>query len=418
MRASSFLAKLAVAGVVIASLGVAAGTRTVAPTQAAGSVSLATWSSNPTEQAGQKKLVDSFQNKYGTTIDFQVINGDYPTVLKARFTAGTAPDVFYINSDYFQDFASSGALMNLDFLKNVKSFGYDQYYKNLQVGYIYNKHIYGLVKDYSTLALEYNKTMFKKAGIKAPPKTWAELQKDACKLTNRANKVYGISLSADPARWAAFLIQAGGGSTGGGGILNKAQTKAYIKSAAGLAALKFYAGLVQKGCAARPDQVGAGWNGEAFGRQNVAMAIEGNWITSYLQQTFPSLNWGVAPLPVDKKAGNLAFTAAYGVYARTSNKSNAIKLLEYLAGKSGTTVWSHVVGYLPARKDVKPPAGTKVFADQTKYAKDWFFPPGFTNRALTPIGNDIQAVMDGKMSASSALNDMQNKATQALQNVP
>jgi multiple sugar transport system substrate-binding protein len=325
-----------------------------------------------------------------------------------------------MNSDVFQQFASSGALANLDFLKNVKSFGYNQYYKNLQSGYVYNKHVYGLVKDYSTLALWYNKDMFSAAGIKSPPATWAQLKTDACKLSKPANKVYGIALSADVARWAAFLIADGGGSTGGGGLLNKAQTKAYISGKAGVDSLNFYAGLVKQGCAARPDQVGAGWNGEAFGHQNVAMAVEGNWMTSYMQQTFPNVHWGLAPLPKGPsgKQGNLAFTAAYSMFARTSNKANAIKLLEYLAGKAGTTVWSRVVGYLPARKDVKAPAISKVFSQQTKYARDWFFPPGFNNRALTPMGNDIQAVMDGKMSAQAAISDMQTQATKALTSAP
>src|SRR5947209_3324687 len=109
MRGLRFLVSVVMATVLITSYSMVTGARVgTSPAQAAGSVSLATWSSNPTEQAGQKKLVSSFQNKYGINIDFQVINGTYPTVLKARFTAGTAPDVFYVNSDYFQDFASSG----------------------------------------------------------------------------------------------------------------------------------------------------------------------------------------------------------------------------------------------------------------------------------------------------------------------
>ncbi len=421
MKVSRSFANIAIAAATIGSISLATGLQSGAvPVRAAGSVSFATFSSNPTEQAGQKKLISSFESKYGLHIDFQVINGDYATVLKTRFTAGTAPDVFYVNSDVFQDFASSGALLNLDFLKKVKSFGYNQYYKNLQAGYVYHGHIYGLVKDYSTLALWYNKDKFAAAGIKSPPTTWAQLKTDACKLTNKANKVYGISMSADPARWAAFLLADGGGSTGGGGLLNKAQTKAYISGKAGVDSLNFYAGLVKAGCAAQPSQVGAGWNGEAFGHENAAMAIEGNWMTSYMQQTYPNVHWGLALLPKgpNGKQGNLAFTSSYGVFARTANKANAIKLIEYLAGKQGTTVWSHVVGYVPARKDVKAPAITKVFSEQTKYARDWFFPPGFSDRALTPMGNDIGDVMTGKLTVQQAISDMQAKATSALSTAP
>ncbi len=414
---ANILIAVALVGSIALATNVSSGS---APARAAGSVSLATWSSNPTEQAGQKKLVSAFEAKYGIHVDLQVINGDYPTILKTRFVAGTAPDVFYMGSDQIQDFASTGSLLNLDFLKKNKAFGYSNYYKNLQASWVYHGHVYGVSKDYSTLGLWYNKDKFKAAGIKSPPTTWAQLKTDACKLSNKANKVYGISLSADPARWLAFLLAAGGGSTGGGGILNKAQTKAYIAGKAGVSSLNFYAGLVKSGCAATPSQVGAGWNGEAFGHENAAMALEGVWMLSYMQQTFPNVHWGIAPLPKGPtgKQGNLAFVGAYGAYARSSNRANQLKLIEYLAGKAGTSVWAHVVSYIPARKDVKLPPLTKVFVNQVKYAKTFTFPPGFGDRALTPMGNDIQAVMDGKMTAQQAITDMQQKATQALTQVP
>jgi multiple sugar transport system substrate-binding protein len=421
MKHRSSFANTLMAMAMIGSIALAANVNSgAAPARAAGTVSLATWSSNPTEQAGQKKLVASFEAKYGIHVDFQVINGDYPTILKTRFVAGTAPDVFYIGSDQIQDFASTGSLLNLDFLKKDKTFAYSKYYKNLQSSWVYHGHVYAVTKDYSTLGLFYNKDKFKAAGIKKLPTTWAQLKSDACKLTNKANKVYGLSLSADPARWLAFLLAAGGGTTGGGGILNKAQTKSSIAGKAGVTSLSFYAGLVKSGCAATPSQVGAGWNGEAFGHENAAMTIEGVWMLSYLQQTFPNVHWGIAPLPKGPtgKQGNLAFVGSYGAYARSSNKANQRKLIEYLAGKTGASIWSHVVSYIPGRKDVKLPPGTKVFVQQVKYARTFTFPPGFGDRALTPMGNDIQAVMDGKMSAKQAIADMQQKATAALSQAP
>jgi multiple sugar transport system substrate-binding protein len=414
MKFSRSFANLAIALLMIGSISLVSALRTAAiPVAAAGSVSWATWSSNPTEQAGQKKLLDAFQSKYGINVDFQVINGDYNAALKARLTAGTAPDVFYVNSDHVQDYIRTGALKNLDFLKKDKTFNYSSLYKNLQAGYTYKGHVYGIVKDYSPLALWYNKALFSAAGISKPPTTWAQMQTDACKLTDKSKKQYGLSLSADPARWLAFVYQAGGS------LLNKKQTKATIDSSAAKTALTYYAGLVKKGCAARPDQVGAGWNGEAFGRQNAAMAIEGNWMTSYMQQTFPSVKYGIAVLPKGPKgAGNLAFTSCYAINAHTSNLKNATTFFKYVAGKAGTAVWSHVVDYLPARKDVKPPAGSKVFVAQVKSSHDWFFPPGFADRALGPIGDDIRKVMDGSMSVNDAVSDMQSQATKALTQAP
>jgi multiple sugar transport system substrate-binding protein len=114
----------------------------------------------------------------------------------------------------------------------------------VQQGFVYHGHTYGFAKDYSTLALWYNKDLFKSAGISKPPTTWAALQSDACKLSDKSAKRYGISFSADPARWLAFVYQAGGS------LLNKNQTSATINSSASKKALDYYAGMVKR--AAQP----------------------------------------------------------------------------------------------------------------------------------------------------------------------
>ncbi|GAC1427876.1 MAG: ABC transporter substrate-binding protein [Chloroflexota bacterium] len=404
-----------IAGAMIASIGFSAATRgSTTPAYAAGTVNFASWSSNPTEKAALTKLLASFTSKYHIKVNYQVLNGDYNAVLKSRLTAGTAPDVFYINSDHAQDYIRTGALKDLTFLKNDKSFGWDAFYKNVQSGFKYKGKTYGFAKDYSTLALWYNKDLFKAAGISKPPTTWAALQTDACKLTDKSKKQYGISLSTGNAdRFMAFVYQAGGS------LLNKSLTKATIKSAATKKALEFYTGLAKKGCGATPSTMGAGWNGEAFGRANAAMAIEGNWLTSAMQQTYPTIHWGVAPLPKGPKGGgNLIFTASYSMWAKTPHLKDATTLMKFLAGKNGEEQWARDAQYIPSRKDAKALPGAKVFIQQVKYSHDWFFPPGFQDRALTPIGDDIQKVMEGQMTVDQALSDMQDQANKALQGAP
>jgi len=69
-------------------------------------------------------------------VNFETLNGDYNVQLKARITAGTAPDVMYINSDHIRDYETTGALKNLSFLKSVKGLGFpSEFYSNLQAGY-------------------------------------------------------------------------------------------------------------------------------------------------------------------------------------------------------------------------------------------------------------------------------------------
>jgi multiple sugar transport system substrate-binding protein len=404
--------------VIVSTMFVLGGVKVAAaPSRLSGEVNVASWASNPTESAAFDKTLKAFQAKTGIKVNFTVLNGDYNTALKTQMTAGTAPDVFYLNSDHARDFEILGALHSLDYLKKVKNFGFNEFYKSIQSGFVYKGHTYGFAKDYSTLVLFYNKDMFRAAHIKSPPTTWSDFTKDACKLTNKASGVYGASLSNDIARLLPFVQEAGGD------WLNKSQTKAIINSKAGNQALTWWASNVKKGCAALPADVGAGWNGEAFGRAKVAMTFEGNWMTSYLQTTFPSLHWGVAELPKQTSKGklsNLNFTAAYAMWAKTPHFAQASALIQFLAGKQGEAIWAHNVGYLPSRKDVKPAniPGAKVYIEQVKYSHGWFFPPGFIDRVGTPMGNAISDAMKGKASVSSALSQMQSASTAALSQAP
>ncbi len=399
----------AMVAVMVLSVTAGAGARAIAaPAKASVTLNVASWSAAAQEENAVKKLLAAFTSKYHINTKYQVLNGDYPTAMKARITAGSAPDVFYLNSDVAQDFIQTGQIHNLDFLKKSKSYGYKELYPSLLKGFAWKGHQYAIPKDYSTLALWYNKTMFQAAGISKPPTTWSQFKTDACKLTNKSKKVYGAVVSADPARWLAFVYAAGGS------LFNKNRTKVTIDNAGAKAALDFYAGLVKDGCAAIPSTVGAGWNGEAFGKELGAMVFEGNWLTQPMQQTYPNVKWGVTVLPKGPKtSGNLAFTASWAMYAKTKQFKAASQLMEFLTGKTGMTQWDKDSGYLPARKNVKVAPGGAVFVKQVKYSKDWFFPPHFST-ALTPIGNDIQKVMQGQLSSSDALKDMQAQGNQAL----
>lgn len=410
MKGLHAFVNLIIAAVLVISVTLATGGRAVAaPAQATTTIGFVSWSSTPVELAAVKKLIDNFQSKYkNVKISYTDVANNYQTIMKARLVAGTQPDVFWMNSDYNQDFIRTNQLKNLDFLKSVKSYGFSNFYKSLVSGYMYKGHVYGIPKDYSTLAIFYNKAMFKAAGISKPPTTWAEFQTDACKLTDKSKKVYGAVISADIARWLAFVFAAGGS------FLNKSLNKVTINSSAAKQALDWYAGLVQKGCAAIPSTVGAGWNGEAFGRQNAAMVFEGNWLTGVMHDTYPTVSYGTAVLPTGPKGqGNLAFSSAWVISSKTKHLKEATEFLEYVTGKSGMSVWSKFSGYIGSRKDVKPLPGTQVFVQQVKHSQTYFFPPGFAN-VLSAVGNDIQKVMEGKMTSSQALSDMASQANIAL----
>ena len=411
MRRSHFAINTVVALLMITSGLLFTGARVAAaPSHATVTISLASWTTGAVEGKALKKLIADFEKKYPSIkVNYQIINGDYTTVIKARITSGSAPDVFYMNSDVAQEFIRTGQLLNLDFLAKDKSYGLNQFYKSLLDGYKYKGHLYGIPKDYSTLGLWYNPSMFSAHNISKAPTTWSEFASDACKLTDKAKKIYGASLSNDPARWLAVAYAYGAS------LFNKNLSRSTISSKAAASSLDLYAGLVRKGCAARPDQVGAGWNGESYGKQFTAMTLEGNWMTPFMHDQYPSTPYKIAPLPKGPKgAGNIEFTAAYVIAAHTHHKSQAVTALKYFTGKVGSTNWMKINSYIPSRKDVKPLSYMKPFLAEVKYSKEWFFPPGVTSVITGPASDDIRKVMEGSQTGAQAVSDMQSRINNAL----
>ncbi|TIP33970.1 MAG: extracellular solute-binding protein, partial [Mesorhizobium sp.] len=63
--------------------------------------------------------------------------------------------------------------------------------------------LYGIPNEIDVYALNYNKELFKAAGIAAPPKTWAEFKDVAAKLTNKDKGQQGFGMINS---WAAGVV--------------------------------------------------------------------------------------------------------------------------------------------------------------------------------------------------------------------
>ena len=369
-------------------------------------VTLSGWISSPSEPASVAKVVKAFEKANPKIhVDYKPINTNYATVVEAALLAGKGPDVFYVDSGVFKQWAKDGALQNLNsFVAKDKAFNVGDFYPGLRRTFMVGKNTFGFPKDYSTLAQFDNTDMFKAAGIKSAPTNWAQFAKDACTIRHYEVKhghknVYGAGLTNDQARWQPLL------QSDGGKVLNGAQNKSLINSPAGIKAIGQWEGLVKKGCAAEPAAVGTGWQGEEFGKGFAAMVWEGGWAPPYLQSTFPNLHYKIVPLPVN---GNLAFTVAFSMNPHSANKSASWKLLSYLTGPVGEQKWVNNFQVLPARKSVKAPKGDGVFVKGSAVARGWIFNPGYFNTGgpYSTIGNDLHSVGLGKMTAKAAASDI------------
>jgi multiple sugar transport system substrate-binding protein len=370
-----------------------------ATTRASGTVTLASWSSSPEEEALLRKVIAAFEKSHpAIKVSYSVINGDYPTAMTARFSAHNPPDVFYVDSSVAPGWAKQGVLEPLDSYIAESGFGTSAFYPNLLHGFQEGGKTYGLPKDWSPLGMEIDTSMLSAAGQRAPT-TWQQLQSVAQAMA-RKNVVPGgkpICLGADWARLLAFVEQNGGSLQD-------------VTSPKVAQAVEFYVGLIRKGLAQTPDKLGSGWCGEALGKQKAAIIFEGNWLLPFMSSTYPKVPYEVFPMVRHAQRGNLAFTVSYSMAKDAKNKQAAWVLLSWLTSKQGQTLWVSKGLALPSRKDVQPVGAGKPFLAEAEDAQPWGF-PNFSQTYST-MNNDLSAVITGGKSVQAMLRDVSGKLNQ------
>lgn len=315
-------------------------------------ITLSGWQSNPNESKLLAKVISEFEAKHpNIRVKREVINSQYMDVMRTRLIGDVAPDVFYLEALEAPTLMQSGVLEPLN--QYIKpNFNLNDFEPNLLNAFKQNGKLYGIPKDFSTLALFYNQTAFKAANLKEPPKTWAQLNEYAKRLTldrNQDGKIdqYGIGIAPELPR-QAFMIRAFGGQ-----LVDQNQNAAFA-SPNGIRGLQLVIEQYRRDrTAAQPSDVGANSNSEAFGQGKVAMALEGAWAIPYLKETFPKVKFATAEVPtIAGKKGTMAFTVGYVMNRQSKHKPEAWKLIEFLTSKQGMKTWATQGLALPSRRSV------------------------------------------------------------------
>lgn len=297
-------------------------------------------SSGDAETAAVKQAVADWSKKSGVTATVQVAS-DLNQQLAQGFSSGKPADVFYLSTDALAGYASNGSLYAYgDKLSDTSDF-----YPSLVKSFTYDGKLQCAPKDFSTLQLVINTDLWQKAGLTDAdyPKTWDDLTAVAKKLTTGG--VTGLVIGGEYARIGAFMTEAGGN------LMNADSTKATADSAANVTALQYVKDNLTAGDFAYAADVGAGWGGEAFGKQLGAMTIEGNWIAGSQKSDYPDVKYTVVPLPKGPAgAGTLQFTNCWGIAADSKNKDGAVDLVTALTSKSDQLAFAKAFGVMPSIK--------------------------------------------------------------------
>jgi multiple sugar transport system substrate-binding protein len=283
------------------------------------------------EQGVNRDALARFNQVYpDVKITYEPQPSDYQTKLLAQISGGSQPDVFYVDPGLAYQLIPNGILLDLTAALAETGRSKDDYFPSL-LGIFTGKDgkIYGLPKDFGSLAIFYNTDT-----VKTPPKEgWTQDDFTAFVKENNSGsgqtQVFGFSAAADFERWGAFAL------ANGAKIIDN--NKCAINSDVGVSTLDWWYGMYKDGIATIPADVGAGWSGEAFAKKRVASVAEGGWMIPFLDD--PKAAFGVkydaVPLPVGKSGGkaDLLFFNAWGASAKSKFPKAAAALALFLASR-------------------------------------------------------------------------------------
>jgi len=296
-------------------------------------------SSGDAETDAVNEAVAAWSEESGVDAEV-VVASDLSQQLSQGFAGGEPPDLFYLASELVAGYAGNGSLMAYgDQLANK-----DDFYPSLVENFTVDGDFYCAPKDFSTLALIINKGLWDAAGLTDAdiPTTWEQLAEVAATLTK--DGVVGLSFGAEYQRLGAFMAQAGGQ------LVSDDGSEAVANSPENVEALTYVQEQLKAGPFAYATiDLGAGWGGEAFGKQLSAMTIEGNWIAGAMTNDFPDVDYVVAELPEGPAGkGTLQFTNCWGMAADSPNQQAALALVEYLTSTEQQLAFSKAFGPMPS----------------------------------------------------------------------
>ncbi|ALN74301.1 sugar ABC transporter substrate-binding protein [Aureimonas sp. AU20] len=353
----------------------------------------------------------------GTDIQIEVVPWDsLQQKLTTDISAGTNADLSIIGTRWLLDFVSQGIAEPLD--------GYmDQAFKDRFISTFLTPSVmddktYGLPIAASARAMYYNKDLFQKAGVANPPKTWAELEDAAKKISALGDGVYGFGLQGKEIETDVYYYYAMWSH--GAEIVEDG--KSGLSSAGAAEAAKLYKRLIDE----KATQPGVtSYSREdtqnLFKQGKLGMVITAPFLSNQIRDEAPKLQYGVTGIPAGPKGdkGTYGVTDSIIMFQNSKNKDEAFKFLDFLFQTPQRVAFTVNEGFLPVEKEeaqdkhFTDSADLKVFTSLLPDARFAPVIPGWEEIAdLT--SNALQSIYLGKEEVEPALKAAAEKADAIL----
>lgn len=279
----------------------------------------------------------------------------YISKVTSAVAAGQGPDVVNLYYGWLPQFTSGGYLQPLP----PEAFPAKQLEADigpLITSSKFQGKYWAMPTAVRTLAVFYNKDLFKAAGITHTPKTWDELVADGSKIQKVNNgrvQVAGIALQPngqDHHLFREVLTRQWGGKP----YTTNFKTITY-NSPAGLEAFKYYTSWISLGAATSGDDLFPGSGNpyrDAFIAGRAGMIFDGSFAIATIRSS-AKFNWGTFELPTKTPGGLRSNFASYWVNGITRGATGAkldasVKFLKFMTSEATQRDWLKNVGEIPA----------------------------------------------------------------------
>jgi multiple sugar transport system substrate-binding protein len=338
---------------------------------------------------------------------------DYYQKVPAAIAAGKGPDVGIMHVDQISINAAHRVLRPLDDVAQSLSLQQADFAPEVWQAGVYQGKRYGIPLDVHPLGLFWNKTVLSDAGLDADR---APADREAYEAALDELKAKGVQ-----GNWVSTFFFTGGLMFQsllwqfGGDLTNEDGTRATWNSDAGVQAMEYLRGMIQKGYS--PTNVAQDADNVAFKGGETAYIWQGAWGIADYGST-EGIEWGLAPLPQigDKRAAwsnSHQFIVPEGISDAKLEQARA--LIDFVTNSPS---WAEA-GMVLARKSAREQEAFRklpaaALAEEISYVRFPRSVAGLADVRESTLDLAIQQALSGRQPVREALDDSVSRANELL----
>ncbi len=299
-------------------------------------------------------LIDEFNATHPGIFVKSESMGSYDALkqkILASIMAGNQPDLAQAYEAWISTLLGGDALVDLGELDPGFAGELEDFFPILVENSYYDGRLMSLPFNKSIPVLYYNKDLFRRAGLdpERPPRTWEEFSAACRELTRdltgdgKPNQ-WGFKFTDHATYFECLLVQ------NGGEIYHPADQSMLFASPQGQEALQYLVDLVRKHRIA--DFYLSGYQHQVdFAAGETAMIVASCVSRTFMRRQL-KFDWGIAPLPANRRRGTLVYGTNIVIFARSSPRRQAAawKFITWFTNPENSARWALRTGYVPVRK--------------------------------------------------------------------